>query len=193
MKNFNILLVCICHFACIFLVGADVNLRGTNTTVIQDNANEASSENETHDFNVEPSLSSVRRELNIFGSDDRRSFKDSSWPWSAVGKVQTAAASCTGTMVGARLMLTAQHCLDRRSDGSLRWIKFTPAYYDGDAPYGSAKAEHVWWDHKIPRKEEHYDSEFAWDYMVVKFDQRIGDKTGWWGFKVYNSEWNGED
>ena len=48
----------------------------------------------------------------------------------------------------SRLMLTAQHCLQTQSDGSIAKMKFIPAYYDGNEPYGSAYSTNVYWDKK---------------------------------------------
>eukprot|EP00580_Thalassiosira_gravida_P003895 CAMPEP_0201601654 /NCGR_PEP_ID=MMETSP0492-20130828/2583_1 /ASSEMBLY_ACC=CAM_ASM_000837 /TAXON_ID=420259 /ORGANISM="Thalassiosira gravida, Strain GMp14c1" /LENGTH=162 /DNA_ID=CAMNT_0048064955 /DNA_START=104 /DNA_END=592 /DNA_ORIENTATION=+ len=97
-------------------------------------------------------------------------------------------------MVGARLMVTAQHCLDRRRDGSVGWMKFTPAYYDGQAPYGSANAEKFRYYHKNPHRASGrlYESEFAWDHVVVKLNWHIGKKTGSWGARIYHPSWNGK-
>ena len=72
------------------------------------------------------------------------------------------------------------------------WMKFTPASYDLQAPYGHAYAEHVYYDHKIPQFRDMLKrSEFAWDYCVVLLDRDFGD-VGYWNFKVYNPEWNGK-
>ena len=201
MTNIKILLLVMYHFSLVHLIGADENgnLRGAT---IRDRGVQASTEEEIRqlqptnstEFQVLPSVGSYGmggRRLEIHGKDDRRMFKDSSWPWRAVGRVETARSTCTGTLIGARLMLTAQHCIPRQPDGTVGWIKFTPAYYDGLEPFGSAYAEHVWWVHQIPKRDKLYPSEFAWDYAVVKLDRRIGDEVGYMGFKVYKTQWNG--
>mmetsp|Transcript_16409 Transcript_16409/g.33098 ORF Transcript_16409/g.33098 Transcript_16409/m.33098 type:complete len:257 (-) Transcript_16409:193-963(-) len=138
---------------------------------------------------------SKNRTLAVFGKDDRYTCDISKSAHSAVGRVTTDKGNnrygiCTGTMVGPRLMLTAQHCLNRLSNGGLGQMKFTPAYYDGHAPYGSAYAKHVWVQKTMPNKIRFYEYEYAWDYVVVLLDRRIGDKVGWWGFKQYQASWN---
>ena len=140
MKHSNIILVIgILSVSSLNLVGAKIrDLQGFNfnSTDIE--------------YTVPPSRGSApvprrylrKRKPNIFGPDDRRGFKDASWPWRAVGRIDTGHKMCTGTLVGPRLLLTAQHCLNIGYDGSLGWLKFTPAYHDGEAPYGSAYGKH---------------------------------------------------
>lgn len=48
----------------------------------------------------------------IARGQERRSVDSSEWPWSAIGRVNRAGGGyCTGTLIGARAMLTAAHCL----------------------------------------------------------------------------------
>ena len=71
----------------------------------------------------------IRRDRDIpnsvFTPDTRYIFRDTSFPWCTTGKVVTEDGSCTGTMVGRRLMLTAGHCIKWTANGA-GWIKFTP-------------------------------------------------------------------
>eukprot|EP00581_Thalassiosira_minuscula_P019919 CAMPEP_0183733364 /NCGR_PEP_ID=MMETSP0737-20130205/40966_1 /TAXON_ID=385413 /ORGANISM="Thalassiosira miniscula, Strain CCMP1093" /LENGTH=107 /DNA_ID=CAMNT_0025966603 /DNA_START=432 /DNA_END=752 /DNA_ORIENTATION=- len=107
MTQIDKLLLWICNSAFLFAAVNGNNLRGTRTAVIRDNDNDASFINEPHNPISSPALGDFdgpysnmnitrNRQLKIFGKDNRRSFRDSSWPWSAVGRVQTASGSCTG-------------------------------------------------------------------------------------------------
>jgi protease YdgD len=59
------------------------------------------------------------------GKDERVPIESTAWPWQAIGRVNIAdrvmRRYCTGTLVGARLVLTAGHCLYDFRLG--RWAK----------------------------------------------------------------------
>ena len=81
----------------------------------------------------------VRYNTTIFGDDDRRVFRDTTYPWSAIGRCETNFGPFSGVMIGPRHMLTCNHGIDWTpppgSDADR--LTFTPSYYDGDAPFGS--------------------------------------------------------
>lgn len=129
--------------------------------------------------------------LNIFDTpadDDRYIYRDTSFPWCTVGRVETALGSCTGTMIGRRLMLTGSHCMDW-TNGGATWVKFTPAYYNGDAPFGVAWGERViYWNQAAGGLS---DFETAFDYVVIVLDEPLGELTGYPGARAYATSWNG--
>jgi protease YdgD len=59
------------------------------------------------------------------GKDQRVPVEPTAWPWQAIGRVNIAdrlqRRYCTGTLVGARLVLTAGHCLFDHRLG--HWVK----------------------------------------------------------------------
>ncbi len=59
------------------------------------------------------------------GKDQRVPIEPTAWPWQAIGRVNIAdrvvRRYCTGTLVGARLVLTAGHCLYDHRLG--RWVR----------------------------------------------------------------------
>jgi len=59
------------------------------------------------------------------GTDQRVPIEPTAWPWYAIGRVNIADSvsrrHCTGTLVGAQLVLTAGHCMFDHRLG--RWVK----------------------------------------------------------------------
>ena len=130
---------------------------------------------------------SIRRQLHVFGTDERLIFKDSSYPYSTVGRVSSTDGNtisiCTGTMIGPRQVLTAAHCLS--SDP----MTFTPSYYDGDAPFGSASiVEKLHWN-IVDVDDGFTNNEVAFDSAVLILDRNLGDVTGWMGVKDFSYDW----
>merc|ERR1712038_1052379 len=108
------------------------------------------------------------------------------------GRVETASGVCSGTMIGRRLMLTAAHCINWTGNGGVGWMKFTPSYYNGDAPFGVAWATRViYWAPRVDGSNGLTDQETAFDYTVVVLNQNMGDLTGHGGYRTYHSSWTG--
>jgi V8-like Glu-specific endopeptidase len=126
----------------------------------------------------------------VFGADDRKVFHDHHYPLSTVGRVENAKGFCTGTMVGRRLMLTAAHCVNWKNDNEIGWLKFTPSYYNGETPFGSAYATNVIYWEKPDSSGGLSDHETAFDYVIAVLDRNMGDLTGYTGYRTYSSQWN---
>ena len=125
----------------------------------------------------------------VFAPDARYIYRDTSFPWSTVGRVDTENGYCTGTMIGRRLMLTANHCIAWKENGA-GWVKFTPAFFNGDAPFGVAWATRVIYWTRVDGSNGLSDTETAFDYVVLVLDRNMGDLTGYPGYRTYNSSWN---
>jgi protease YdgD len=72
----------------------------------------------------------------IIGGDDRIPHEAGAWPWTAIGRLNRAGGGfCTGTLVGADVVLTAAHCLhDKRVRRRLapKDLHFLAGYRRGD-------------------------------------------------------------
>ena len=127
---------------------------------------------------------------NIFGSDDRYTFSDTSFPWSTCGRVDTAGGWGSGVMVGPRHMMTASHVVPWGPNNTAGGMKFTPLYFGGSAPFGVAQVTKIyWWKQNTAATLS--DSDVAFDYVICILDQRMGNLTGWMGSRGYDSSWNG--
>lgn len=131
------------------------------------------------------------RPTNVFGTDDRYIYNDSSFPWRTVGRVWTATGACTGCTIGPRLVLTASHCINWLSGGGAGWVKFSPAYYNGNGPWGEFHATRVISWNKAEGGLS--DFETAFDYVVLVMNDHVGNRVGYPGYRTYAASWNGED
>ena len=128
---------------------------------------------------------------NIFGTDDRYIYQDTSFPWRTVGRVWTATGACTGCTIGPRLVLTASHCINWSSDGGAGWVVFSPGYYNGNGPWGSFYATQViYWNQAQGGLS---DFETAFDYVVLVMNDYVGNQVGYPGYRAYSDGWNGLD
>jgi V8-like Glu-specific endopeptidase len=134
----------------------------------------------------------IHQATTIFQPDDRYTFNDTAFPWCTVGRVETANGNASGVMVGPRHLLTCNHAIQWNADNTAGWVKFTPAYFDGSAPFGNAWGTRVYWEDvkvvgpSVDRNEGQH------DYVAVVLDRRIGDLTGWMGARSWSDDWDGE-
>jgi len=128
----------------------------------------------------------------IFAPDQRYLFQDTAYPWCTTGRVDTPAGQASGTMVGPRHLLTCSHAIQWNSDGSAGWVKFTPSYFDGSAPFGEAWGTRVYFYNKADGSDGMSRHEEQYDYVVVVLDRRMGDTTGWMGGRSWSDDWDDE-
>lgn len=135
----------------------------------------------------------LRYATTVFGIDDRTVFQDTSYPWSAFGRCDTNLGPFSGVMIGPRHILTCNHGVDWTppSGYAADWLKFTPSYYDGDEPFGSSYATHVYWIKKNDNDRTIDGDEALYDYVVLVLADRIGERTGWLGTRRYTDSWDG--
>ena len=146
MKSFSIVFAILLFVASPLLVWADGSLRGSNTTF----------------------TNAMERKLAV---DDRTTFNPvtAGRHWTAVGLVETEGQSCTGVLVGPDLLLTTACCgLNRQPDGSIGWLRFTPAKHDGESPFGIASGKWWFWHHGDIGKLAETNFEMAFNYVSKK-------------------------
>jgi len=128
----------------------------------------------------------------IFGTDNRLVFQDTTYPWSTVGLVQTNRGSGSGVMIGPRHLLTVSHVIDWTAPEGYAadWVRFTPSFFDGNAPFGESYGVHIYWYVKEDGDGFISGNEGNYDYVVVVLDRRLGETTGWMGARGYNDDWD---
>ena len=128
----------------------------------------------------------------VFGNDDRRAFQDTTYPWSTVGLVQTNRGSGSGVMIGPRHLLTVSHVIDWTAPAGFAadWVRFTPSFFDGNAPFGEAYGAHIYWYLQEDGDGFITGNEGNFDYVVVVLDRRLGETTGWMGARGYDDDWD---
>ncbi len=128
----------------------------------------------------------------VFGTDNRRAFQDTSYPWSTAGLVQTNRGSGSGVMIGPRHLLTVSHVIDWTAPAGFAadWVRFTPSFFDGNAPFGESYGVHIYWYVQEDGDGFITGNEGNFDYVVVVLDRRLGETTGWMGARGYDDDWD---
>jgi V8-like Glu-specific endopeptidase len=128
----------------------------------------------------------------VFGTDNRRAFQDTTYPWSTVGLVQTNRGTGSGVMIGPRHLLTVSHVIDWTAPAGFAadWVRFTPSFFDGNAPFGESYGVHIYWYVKEDGDGFITGNEGDFDYVVVVLDRRLGETTGWMGARGYDDDWD---
>ncbi len=134
----------------------------------------------------------VHEPTTVFDPENRYTFSDTAYPWSTVGRVDTPGGVASGVMVGPRHLLTCSHTIQWNSDGTAGWVKFTPSYFDGSAPFGISWANRVYFRRKVDGSDGIQRDEGQHDYVCLVLNDRIGDLTGWMGSRSWTDSWDNE-
>ncbi|KAA3606073.1 MAG: hypothetical protein DWQ01_17915 [Planctomycetota bacterium] len=116
----------------------------------------------------------------------------SAFPWSAHARMFFQQSGipylCSGTLVDARTMMTAGHCVHEGFGG--QWstnVSISPSWDGDDDAFGSANGVLLSsWSNWV------YDGDYAGDIGWVRLDRPVGFLTGWFGYG-YNDDnnwWN---
>jgi V8-like Glu-specific endopeptidase len=134
----------------------------------------------------------VRYYTTVFAPDNRQVFQDTSYPWSAMGRCETSTGLFSGAMIGPRHLLTCNHGINWNApDGfAADWLTFTPSYFDGDAPFGSTFATHIYWVQQEDGDGFISGTEAQFDYVLLVLNDPIGERTGWLGTRRYTDSWD---
>lgn len=131
--------------------------------------------------------------LYVFGTDDRKVYRDSSWPWGLVGKIYNSdGMQGTGALIGKRIIATASHMIPWYSlaQGSW-WMRFIPACYKGFSLFGVGVESYV--SDCIGYDTSGYLAGYpvtGYDFAVCRLYNPLGDSLGYFGYNDYIEDWN---
>jgi len=136
----------------------------------------------------------------VFWGESRKTFADRSYPWCAIGRVDTPVGFGTGCLVGPRHLLTASHVIKWLPDNRAGHVQFRPGFNrdlaDADSKEACADvfATSVTTFRKIdvgfPPAIEY--GQVSADMALCILDRRIGDELGWLGTRMYDDDWDDE-
>lgn len=125
--------------------------------------------------------------LVIHQPDDRRIYNDLSYPWVCVCRITCPnGRRGSGVLIGPRHVLTASHAVQWDTSASER----IEVHFAGSAPQATAFTQAAYAYTHITGDPTH--SNVDEDYAVITLDQRLGDRFGFFGTKLYNSSWDGD-
>lgn len=123
------------------------------------------------------------RPLWIFGPDDRRLYRDTSYPWGCIGLITNSNGyTGSGVLVGRNIVATAGHMVPWNGG----WINFVPDDFLG---MGSLYGPNVSSAAVEARGYNTNQSLTGYDWAILKLAQPLGDMIGYMGYNGYSDDW----
>ena len=126
----------------------------------------------------------------VLGTDQRRTYFDTRYPWGCICKVITSnGSSGTGVIVGPRHVLTASHVVNWGNNNGVNGT--VEVHRAGPFVRTISPIRRVHAFTRINGPTIGW-TELDEDYAVVVTRDRIGDRFGWLGTRQYHSSWDDE-
>lgn len=100
-------------------------------------------------------------------------------PYSAVAYVDAGYGACSGFMIGPHYAVTAASCIYSKSDGFAKKVLVVPGSFGQNAKCGPSYANYMYIMDTDLRNE--------YNIAVLQFDEKLGDCSGWFGYKQITS------
>ncbi|WP_162916766.1 trypsin-like serine peptidase [Dongia deserti] len=124
-------------------------------------------------------------DCHFYGSDDRRIYNDTSYPWGCVCRITNANGRMgSGALIGPRHILTASHVVAWNTDVAEK----IEVHFAGNAAQATVFDTLAYAYTQI--QGDPGASTVDEDYAVLVINERLGDRFGWLGTKVYSSSWD---
>ena len=124
----------------------------------------------------------------VWGADDRRIYNDQSYPWGCVCRITNAAGRVgSGAIIGPRQILTASHVVDWSTDRPEKIEVHLTGNVAAATVFDTVvySFTQIQGDPSVTTLDE--------DYAVLVVNERLGDRFGWLGTKVYDSGWDDDN
>lgn len=116
-------------------------------------------------------------ENHFFGRDDRFLVDTTQMPWRAIGSLELQDGSCTGTLVGPTLVLTAAHCVTDTGNETYTPVSFSAGLSQGRS-VGEAKVVAAVFDPNYTPDTVPAGEGNGYDWALVVLDRPLGDEVG---------------
>lgn len=125
----------------------------------------------------------------IIGADNRQLITNTTtYPWRAMTKLYVTYPNnktygCSGTLIAAKYVLTAGHCIYNKDRGGYaKKVEVIPGLNGTYKPYGSVHGTKLrTYTNYTNTKDKNY------DIALVTVDKTIGNTTGWLGYAYYST------